>query len=157
MAHDLATTNGRAAMMYTGEVPWHRLGTRLDEPATAHEAIEAAGLGYEVELTRLVTVNDIPIQDKLAVVREDSQKATGIPDGQHYVPKNCRSTCASALIASNVPTVVVKDFLGHATVATTENYYINTKPAMRAAASARKVRLENTEADETSSSDSGKM
>lgn len=70
------------------------------------------------------------------------QKAAGIPDGQHYVPKNCRSTCASALIAANVPTVVVKDFLGHATVATTENYYINTKPALRAAAAARPVRIE---------------
>ena len=48
------------------------------------------------------------------------------------------------MIAANVPTVVVKDFLGHATVATTENYYINTKPAMRAAANARKVRLEES-------------
>jgi integrase len=72
------------------------------------------------------------------------QKAAGIPEGEHYVPKNCRSTCASELIAANVPTVVVKDFLGHATVATTENYYINTKPAMRAAANARKVRLEES-------------
>jgi hypothetical protein len=35
--------------------------------------------------------------------------------------------------------------LGHATVATTENYYINTKPAMRAAANARKVCLEGSE------------
>ena len=41
------------------------------------------------------------------------QKAAGIPDGRHYVPKNCRSTCASGLIAANVPTIVVKDFLGH--------------------------------------------
>jgi len=70
-------------------------------------------------------------------------KAAGIPDGEHYVPKNCRSTCASALIAANVPTVVVKDFLGHQSVATTETYYINTKPALRAAANARPVRLED--------------
>jgi integrase len=69
------------------------------------------------------------------------QKAAGIADGEHYVPKNCRSTCASELIAANVPTVVVKDFLGHASVATTEGYYINTKPALRAAATARKVLL----------------
>ena len=68
MPHELATANGQAAMMYAGEVPWHRLGTRLDEPATAHEAIEAAGLDYEVELTRLVTINDIPVPNKLAVV-----------------------------------------------------------------------------------------
>ena len=74
------------------------------------------------------------------------QVAAGIPAGEHYVPKNCRSTCASELIAANVPTVVVKDFLGHQSVATTENYYINTKPALRAAANARKVRLENGEA-----------
>jgi integrase len=69
------------------------------------------------------------------------QAAAGIAEGEHYVPKNCRSSCASELIAAGVPTVVVKDFLGHATVATTEKYYINTKPALRAAALARKVKV----------------
>jgi integrase len=62
------------------------------------------------------------------------QKAAGIPDGQHYVPQNCRSSCASGLNAAGVPTVVVKDFLGHGTVTTTEKFYINTKPALRSAA-----------------------
>ena len=61
---------------------------------------------------------------------------------------------------NQVPTVVVKDFLGHATVATTENYYINTKPAMRAAAQARKVQVEaenlHPPASETSGSDESK-
>jgi integrase len=70
------------------------------------------------------------------------QTAAGIKEGEHYVPKNCRSSCASELIAAGVPTVVVKDFLGHATVATTEKYYINTKPALRAAAAARKVKVQ---------------
>jgi integrase len=69
------------------------------------------------------------------------QTKAGIPEGQHYVPKNCRSACASELIAAGVPTVVVKDFLGHASVTTTENYYINTTPALRAAATAREVRI----------------
>ena len=32
MAHNLASTNGKTAMMYVGEVPWHRLGTKLDAP-----------------------------------------------------------------------------------------------------------------------------
>ncbi len=50
MAHNLVTTNGMAAMMYAGEVPWHRLGTQLNEPATAREAIAASGLNYRVEL-----------------------------------------------------------------------------------------------------------
>ena len=44
MAHNLATTNGKAAMFYFGEAPWHKLGTKLENPATAAEAIEAAGL-----------------------------------------------------------------------------------------------------------------
>lgn len=83
MAHELATTDNRPSMMYTGEVPWHRLGTRLDEPATASEAIEAAGLDFEVELTRLVTINDIPVPDKLAVVRDDSHT---ILRGKHLPP-----------------------------------------------------------------------
>jgi hypothetical protein len=50
MVHNLAKTNGRAAMMYSGEAPWHRLGTKLDNPATAEEAIVAAGLNYDVNL-----------------------------------------------------------------------------------------------------------
>ena len=83
------------------------------------------------------------------------QKSAGIPDDAHYVPKNCRSTCASELIANQVPTVVVKDFLGHATVATTENYYINTKPAMRAAAQARKVRLQSESPNPTETEEAG--
>lgn len=69
------------------------------------------------------------------------QKAAGIPAERRYVPKDCRSSCASELIAAGVPTAVVKDFLGHASVTTTERYYINTQPALRAAAAARKVRL----------------
>lgn len=69
------------------------------------------------------------------------QNAAGIPKDQHYVPKNLRSSCASALIASQVPTIVVKDILGHATVATTENYYVNTEPARRAVAEVRPIRL----------------
>ena len=62
-----------------------------------------------------------------------------VPEYKHYVPQNCRSCCASELIAAGVPTVVVNDFLGHGTVTTTEKFYINTKPAMRAAAGARNV------------------
>jgi integrase len=69
------------------------------------------------------------------------QAAAGIAGHRRYVPKDCRSSCASELIASGVPTAVVKDFLGHASVTTTERYYINTQPALRAAVAARKVRL----------------
>lgn len=85
MAHDLATTNGRAAMFYHGETPWHRLGTRLDNPATATEAISAAGLDYQVALTSLTTIDGTPVPQRKAVVRADSHTVLGVV-GNNYVP-----------------------------------------------------------------------
>ena len=85
MAHNLAETNGRTAMAYFGETPWHKLGTKLDRPATAAEAIEAAGLNYEVRLTSLITENGIPVTQKKAVVRGDTQDVLGVV-GNSYVP-----------------------------------------------------------------------
>lgn len=85
MSHELATTNGRSAMMYAGEVPWHRLGTRLDEPATAREAITAAGLDYMAELRSIQTCDGIPIATRKAVVRSDSLDVLGVV-GNSYVP-----------------------------------------------------------------------
>lgn len=81
------------------------------------------------------------------------QDAADLPDGRRYRPKDCRSSCASALIASNVPTIVVKDFLGHASVTTTEGYYVNTKPALKAIAEARVVRTVNDADDHAADKD----
>lgn len=85
MAHEIANVNGQASMMYTGETPWHGLGTRLDNPATAHEAIVAAGLDYEVELTRLATVDGVPVPQRVAAVRADTQDVLGVVSPS-YVP-----------------------------------------------------------------------
>ncbi|ODA29085.1 DUF932 domain-containing protein [Planctopirus hydrillae] len=85
MAHELATTNDRTAMMYAGKVPWHGLGTRLDEPATAREAIEAAGLDYLAELKAIKTTDDVPVPSRKAVVRSDSGDVLGVV-GNSYVP-----------------------------------------------------------------------
>ncbi len=85
MAHDLATTNGKMAMAYFGETPWHRLGTKLDNPATAAEAIEAAGLGYQAELTPLKTDEGLAVLDRKAVIRSDTREVLGVV-GTSYVP-----------------------------------------------------------------------
>jgi phage/plasmid-like protein (TIGR03299 family) len=85
MAHDLATTNGKHSMMYFGEVPWHRLGTPLSNPPTAAEAITAAGLDYEVRLLALATTSGIPVTNRRAVVRTDTNQALGVVSPS-YVP-----------------------------------------------------------------------
>lgn len=85
MAHNLATTNGKTAMMYTGEVPWHKLGTKLDQPATAREAIEAAGLNYRVDLKSLNTEDGTAVAQRKGVVRTDSGTVLGVV-GNSYVP-----------------------------------------------------------------------
>jgi len=85
MPHELATTNGRPAMAYFGQTPWHRLGTELNEPATAAEAINAAGLDYEVELHPLQTQRWINVPQRKAVVRTDTDDVLGVV-GNSYQP-----------------------------------------------------------------------
>ena len=94
MAHNLATPNGQTAMMFTGEPPWHGLGTRLDKPATAAEAIWAAQLDWEVTRTPLFITSGSrlhEVRDKFAVVRKD-QLASGVAPpvlgivGREYTP-----------------------------------------------------------------------
>jgi len=86
MGHNLNLNNGKASMMYVGETPWHRLGTKLDQPATAAEAIKAAGLDFSVQLMPLKTEHaEIPIERHFATVRMDTFQALGVV-GSRYVP-----------------------------------------------------------------------
>src|SRR4051794_8905870 len=85
MAAGLASTNGKTAMMYTGLVPWHGLGTQLEQPATAREAIEAAGLNYLVELKSITTSNGKEVAFRKATVRTDTGDVLGVV-GNTYVP-----------------------------------------------------------------------
>lgn len=85
MAHNLATTNGRTAMAYFGELPWHKLGTKLDNPATAAEAIGAAGLNYHVDLIPLFTQDGSPVPRRKGVIRSDTTQVLGTV-GHGYIP-----------------------------------------------------------------------
>ncbi len=85
MAHNLATTNGKTAMFYTGEAPWHKLGTKLDNPATATDAIFAAGLDYNVELVPLFTQAGVRVPRRQGVMRSDTNEILGTV-GKGYVP-----------------------------------------------------------------------
>lgn len=86
MAHNLNTANGKTSMMYVGEVPWHRLGTKLENPATATEAIQVAGLDFRVVKKTLRTATpDLPVVGHYATVRTDNLQVLGVV-GSRYEP-----------------------------------------------------------------------
>jgi phage/plasmid-like protein (TIGR03299 family) len=95
MAHELATTaNGHIAMFYTGEPPWHRLGTKLDCPPTAAEAIAAAGLGYQVETLPVFAAGPrgpIEIPSLRLNVRADTLAPLGVVSDKYKVVQNCEA------------------------------------------------------------------
>jgi len=63
---------------FTGDVPWHHLGRRLDKPATAAEAMEAANLDYTVVKKPLKANHTQPhfadVPSAFATVRTDNQR-----------------------------------------------------------------------------------
>jgi phage/plasmid-like protein (TIGR03299 family) len=91
MAHELNLQNGKASMMYVGEAPWHGLGTQLNKPATAAEAIKAANLDWSVcKHPIYLEGTSKPIKDKFAVVRADKLGDEDCPVfgivGKSYTP-----------------------------------------------------------------------
>ena len=89
MSHNLEQHDGQTSMFYTGQVPWHQLGRRLDKPATAAEAMEAANLDYTVVKRPLKAIihnkhyADVP--NAFATVRTDTNVVLGVV-GSRYEP-----------------------------------------------------------------------
>jgi integrase len=58
--------------------------------------------------------------------------------GVSFRMKDCRSSAGSSMISAGVPTIVVRQMLGHSTVATTEKFYATpSQAALRAGSQAR--------------------
>lgn len=66
-------------MFYAGETPWHGLGIKVDKALTSKEAIEQAGLGWEVKKVPLITAdgNSTPV-DHVAIQRVSDSSILGV-------------------------------------------------------------------------------
>src|SRR6266478_5911281 len=91
MAHNLNFTNGRAAMFYHGERPWHGLGTQLDKPATAAEAIVAAGLDWQVEARFMQTIDGDNVDGYRAIIRLDTGDCLGVVGSIYAAIQNAQA------------------------------------------------------------------
>ncbi|EMR00913.1 DUF932 domain-containing protein [Cesiribacter andamanensis] len=105
MAHNLAHNpkSGKAAFFSVREKAWHQLGLLLEDCPTSAEAIEFAGLDYEVQKTSLqaFTLPFMPhpvpdtdnwpyakVPDRYATVRTDTGNPLGIVGKNYQVVQN---------------------------------------------------------------------
>jgi len=85
--HEIETVNNQASTFSVREVPWHGLGTILDNPPTIEEAIKLAGLDWTVSMQPTyckVDGNDVKLPNR-AVVRSTDRKVLGVV-GPTYEP-----------------------------------------------------------------------
>ena len=85
----------------TGPSPWHNLGTELNHPKTAREAIEMAGLNYTVVKKPLELKPGLK-QDAYATVRTDTNDVLGFVNKSYKPIQNIDAfTFFDALVAEN--------------------------------------------------------
>lgn len=97
MPSDIEVRDGEAKMVYAGEVPWHGLGTRVDEAMTSEEAIVLAGLDWDVKLGALYGPRPpkgqpwVKLDDRVAIYRTDNYEVLGIatPEYHPYANREC--------------------------------------------------------------------
>ena len=98
MAHELQIKNGKASMFYVNEAPWHGLGTRLESPATATEAIRAANLDWEVIKKPIYLEGGQMVKDRFGLVQKHLACTTQCPVfgivGKQYAPLQNRAAFA---------------------------------------------------------------
>jgi phage/plasmid-like protein (TIGR03299 family) len=92
MAHNIAEINGKAAMAYQNETPWHSLGTRLAS-MDVEAALKAASLDWNVRLEPMFVEGISPaieqnyrrVPNRKAVVRDVDEEILGTV-GDNYIP-----------------------------------------------------------------------
>ena len=76
------------SMMYVREVPWHGLGTKVNEAPTSKEAIKLAGLDWKVNPTVIYDANGKEISGYKANMRDSDQSILGIVSDRYQIVQN---------------------------------------------------------------------
>jgi phage/plasmid-like protein (TIGR03299 family) len=91
MSANIERRNGRDSMAYRAKTgaPWHGLGQTLPDNPSLAEVISAAQLDYRVALRPCYQRQSdgifVPIEDKYAIYRTDTEDALGVV-GERYTP-----------------------------------------------------------------------
>ena len=75
-------------MFSVREKPWHGLGTIVEEAPTSAEALELAGLDWEVKTNPLFLENGIEVPGYYANVRSSDNSVLGIVTGKYSILQN---------------------------------------------------------------------
>lgn len=118
MAHELEITEGAARFAYAGDVPWHRLGTKMDGLQTADSMLAAARANFTVHTRKVIACDDegqplynivitpsgpvqefVYVDDSRATVRQDVDGTYGALStvGTRYVPAQNEEVMQRAL------------------------------------------------------------
>ena len=102
MSHDLTIRqDGTAEMFYVREVPWHGLGTRVEEALTAEQAIRTAGLDWTVGMKPLFDERGKVVPRFKGITREDTGLVLGIATDAYRPLQNKEAfEFADSLLAS---------------------------------------------------------
>lgn len=77
MAHEVET------MMFVGQMPWHRLGVKLNAPPTTLDAMNAAGLNWEVATKPLFTADGERVTHQASYRVSDGKTLGVVGPGWH--------------------------------------------------------------------------
>jgi phage/plasmid-like protein (TIGR03299 family) len=86
MAHMIAkTADGRDAMAYVGETPWHGLGQELTEDASLAVWAKESGLDFELATAEVQFNNEFKYDAKKVMYRKDTNLPLGIVSNRYQI------------------------------------------------------------------------
>lgn len=88
MTANLDMTKGKAAMAYTGEVPWHGLGAKLDGKSSIEQWKKAAGMDWQLIESPVfgeVGKKKVQVEGMKTLIRDDSNTALSIVSNRYHV------------------------------------------------------------------------